>query len=583
LGRGYPQKFLAAAVLLLILTGCQQKTAGPPPRYAFLRFENLSGDPTLEWAARAASEVLSQSLDRALDGAVLSTGALNRAASGFAASPADVPGASGERSKAELAGANRLISGYFERVGGKLRFSASEEDLSTHKTVRLLSAEGPQPLAAIRQLASEFSPSARPALTQNPEVLRLYASALEEPTDRAVSDLQQAVRLDPSCASAWVSLIDALVLRGDRSAALDAVAAALGNKLDPAHKASVELQKAVLENDRPARLAALKALSDANPADLSLLRTLAESEVAAGDFAKAAAHWKRLREVLPEDRNAWNQFGYALAWSGDFTGALQAMKEYGARWPSDPNPLDSAGDVDYMYGKFADAAANYLKANEKNPQFLAGGELYKAAWAQFRAGDKVKAETSFEQFRSARQKTDPSGLTLFGADWLYRTGREKQAMDLLRKAADASPTPAAAAPLRSQLIIWDLLAKDRATAQKDAAIEATGPGSNMSTVARFAALPSASAEEWQNRADTMLRGAGVDAARRFALGVALVLDGKNQAARSVWEKIVEADSGTDFFARNIAARLRGEKPKLELEIVPDSSAVNQIGALPDKL
>lgn len=559
------------AILALALAGCSKQAPGPPPRYAVIRFENLTGDESLDWVARAASEVLSRSLSGAMDGPVLSAAALNRAGAGV----------SSERERAELAGANRVVSGYFSRVGGKVRFSATEQDLTKNQTVQSLSTDAAEPLAGILSLAHAFSRSARPYLTSNPEVLKLYVSALEEPADRAITDLQQATRTDPGFGPAWVALVDADVLHGDREASLEAAREALGRKLDPADKAAIQMQQAALTNDKAGRIAALRALVATTPGDLGLMRSLAESEVAVGQFAQAAGDWKKLRDAAPDDRNAWNQFGYTTAWSGDFPGALQAMKDYGARWPTDPNPIDSTGDVFYLYGKFADAAASYLKAYEKSPEFLNGGDLYKAAWAQFRAGDKVKAEVSFEQYRKAQKKADTPSLTLMGVDWLYRTGREKEAMVLLRKVAETSSEPGAGSQYWSQMVIYDLLAKDRAAAAKDAAVVATKPGSNLSTVARFAALPSASAEEWQNRADTMLRGAGVESVRRFTLGVALLLDGKKEAALAVWDKIVAEDSGADFFARAVDAKLRGEKPRFEL--VPDPSTVNELRALPDKL
>ncbi len=270
--------------------------------------------------------------------------------------------------------------------------------------------------------------------------------------------------------------------------------------------------------------------------------------------------------------------GYAKAWSGDFSGALATMKEYASRWPEDPNPIDSAGDVDYMYGKFADAAAAYLKANEKNPQFLNGGELYKAAWAQYRAGDRAKADATFARFRTVREKSGTPGFALYQSDWLFRTGRRKEAVDLLRKEA-GTMAPASGSGPWAELVIQDLLSNDRPSAAKDAAIDATKPPSNLSSVARFAALPSASAAEWQNRADTMLRGPGIEAAKRFALGVALLLDGRKQDALPIWEKIAQDAPGTDVFPRSIVARLKGEKPRTDL--VPDSSGVNPLLALAD--
>jgi hypothetical protein len=79
----------------------------------------------------------------------------------------------------------------------------------------------------------------------------------------------------------------------------------------------------------------------------------------------------------------------------------------------------------------------------------------------------------------------------------------------------------------------------------------------------------------------MLRGSGADSVRRLALGIALLLDGRKADAIPVWDKIADDAPGTDFFARNIDAKLKGEKPRVEM--VPDSLAVNELLALPDKL
>jgi tetratricopeptide (TPR) repeat protein len=550
---------LLALALLLSLTACQKESEGPPPRYAIARFANLSGDPSLDWVGRAAPAYLTRTLLKALDGPVLTSRALNRAAGA---------GISDDRAQAQLAGATHLLSGYIEKVNGKLRLYSVDEDLNTHQNARTLAVEAAQPLPALNGLAHAFSPSAAPYLTSNPEALRLYSSALDEPLDRALADLRAAVQIDPAFGPAWASLIDYTSLRNDRSLLASTIEEALNKPLAPLDKAQIQLEKTLLDKDMDARLAAMRDLSQQTPADLALIKSLAESGIAAGRFAQAAADWKRLRDTDPNDRDAWNQLGYALAWSGDFPAALNAMKQYAARWPEDPNALDSAGDVYYMYGEFPEAAAWYLKANDKGPQLLAGGDFYKAAWAYFRAGEKAKANAAFEQFRAVRTKSTPAGFPLFEADWLFRTGREKQAIALLRKEDG----------YRAELVLQELLAGDRAAAAKDAA--AIKQPSNLSTIARFAALPSASAAEWESRAG-MLHAQNNEPARRFTLGIALLLDGKKEAALPVWEKIAEESSATDFFTQSIVEKLKGKKPKIEQ--VPDSLNVNPLRVVADNL
>jgi TolB-like protein len=49
---------LALACLLVFLTDCGRQSR-VSPRMAVLRFENLSGDPALDWMGRGFSEILS--------------------------------------------------------------------------------------------------------------------------------------------------------------------------------------------------------------------------------------------------------------------------------------------------------------------------------------------------------------------------------------------------------------------------------------------------------------------------------------------------------------------------------------------
>jgi len=63
-----------------------------------------------------------------------------------------------------------------------------------------------------------------------------------------------------------------------------------------------------------------------DPASPTALRQLGELELAAGDFAKAAAHLKRAREVRPDDSTAAFELGEALEKSGDWAGARDALE-----------------------------------------------------------------------------------------------------------------------------------------------------------------------------------------------------------------------------------------------------------------
>jgi tetratricopeptide (TPR) repeat protein len=100
---------------------------------------------------------------------------------------------------------------------------------------------------------------------------------------------------------------------------------------DPKDKVEVQnlLHRAMLASDderaNDARGFLEKAL-ELDPASPTALRQLGELELAAGDFAKAAAHLKRTREVSPEDSTAAFELGQALEKSGDLPGARDALE-----------------------------------------------------------------------------------------------------------------------------------------------------------------------------------------------------------------------------------------------------------------
>ncbi len=185
-----------------------------------------------------------------------------------------------------------------------------------------------------------------------------------------------------------------------------------------------------------------------------------------------------------------------------------------------------------------------------------------------------------EKFRAAREKTPDPLTTLMAADWLYRTGRAGDGARLLRRAVESTGDAALRANGYAQLAVWDLLAGNRAMAAADAM--ASGPVSSASLLTiRFVTMPSASAAEWEERAERILANPNLAALRPLALGYALLLDGKREAALQVWDKIAGQTHATDFFIHALDTRLHG-KP-IEHPLIPDPKAFNPFAALPDRL
>ena len=558
-------------VPFLFLTACQTKSPEAPPRYAVVRFENLSGDPSLDWVGRAVSEELPACLKGALNDPVLNSQSLARTA----------PGISNERSEALLAGANRIVSGYIERTGSQVRIASVEENVPTNKSDRFESAEDSSPVGAINALATEWGARGRSCIEANANSVRLFATGLDAPAGERQHFFDEALRADPNFGPAWLALARLDLAQNDRNAAEDVIQRSRTQKIDALSRASLDLEAAALHADRTGEIEALRQMVVQSPGDDALLKSLANGEMEAGDFKQAAEDWTKVSAALPRDPLVWNMLAYARAYAGNYDSAMAALAEYRRLQPNEANPLDSTGDVNYLFRKFGEAAANYLEANKKGPNFEQHGALYKAAWAKFESGDRPAADSLFAQFRAAREKDHDPLLPLISADWLFRTGRRSEAVNSFRTALASTKSPVLTVDGYAQLAVWDLIEGDRASAMRDAARAGTDRAASVPAVlSRFVSMPPASAAEWQARAEHMFP-ANAGNLRKIALGYALLLDGKKTAALPAWEQIVHENPATDFFYAAVYARLEGKQPRQPL--LPSASNQNPFAALLDSL
>jgi Flp pilus assembly protein TadD/TolB-like protein len=572
LGRSCVAGVYGCILASLLITACAPKRQAQQaaPHYAIARFENLSGDPSLEWLCRALDESLPVSLADAMDGPVLPAAALTRAAAALGQRPASAPGISTEQPLAIAAGANHLVTGYIERVSGTVRVTAVIRDLATGKSVRTAIATGGTPYSALVGIGQQLSTRAKPAISMNPAALEAYASAIESASATGLELFDRATSLDPNFGAAWVARERIEASRNDRAAALGIIEHAKQQRIDAISLARLDLDAANLKGDRTATIAAMRKVASLTPADTAMLRNLIETETAAGDFKQAAADWSHVAATEPADALVWNALGYVRSYAGDYAGALDALQHYDRLRPQDANPLDSIGDLNYVFRKFKEAAANYMAAERRQPGIGNGSELYKAAWATFKSGDTQAADKLIDQFRAVRAKTSPAAADIMQGDWLFRTGRRPQAFALLRKFVAETKDTATRIDALTELAIWDLIEGDRAQAAKDAA-QIQGATTSVSVaIARFAALPSATPAEWEARS----RQAGSLA--KIALGYALLFDGKREAATQVWADIVRQTTATDFLARAIYAQLQGKPP--DRPLLPQPENLNPFAA-----
>jgi tetratricopeptide (TPR) repeat protein len=421
-------------------------------RIAVLRCENLSPDPRQDWMGRALAEILSAQLGAAGAEPVVPPATIRANAVAMASGPAQAPGISAEREAALAAGANRLIACDFSIAGSGVRVSAVERDVTTEKNIRQAAAEGSL-LAAADSLAHQLSARVAPSPT--------YAEGIEAPDPDAMhAGFARAVAADPNFSLAYMAWAQADAARHDREGVDRVVALADAHRdaFSAYDRARLDLLAAELHGDLPARARALAALAKTGPPDAAIYRSLAEIALGGRRYREAVNYYRQAVALAPADAATLNALGYAQAYLGDYDGALGALRDYQTLRPNEANPLDSQGDVNFYFNRYADAEKLYLAAHQKDPNFLGGSDLWKAALAHLATGDIAGADAIFGKYAAILDERHDPGSLYQKASWQYLTGRRREAVAMLDQGGKQGG--ALSRVYDAQLAIWLLESGD---------------------------------------------------------------------------------------------------------------------------
>ena len=544
-----PWRYAAAAIALTITISCSRNEQPVIQRLAIVRFENLTGDESLDWMGRAASEVMSAGLAGSPKLWVISFNTLRGIDRALGARPLAAPGISTERPAALLAGATEILYGRISRVGGRLRLDAAIYDLAREKVSRTLTAAGPVsdsiiPLAG--SLAGQLDQPVRPFETHNPKALGDYITGLESPQPTAAAQaFSHAVSADPDFGAVYVAWAQLTALQNDKAEAerILALARKRGNAIPELERARLDAIAAELRGDSAAALQALATVGRLNPSDLSLFRQLAAANLNARRYADAVADLKKADAIEPDDPVLLNQLGYAEMYAGNLAEARKALERYMRLRPTDPNASDSLGDVNFGLGEFGEAEKYYRQAHRKDVNFAGGVELFKAARAHLMTGDISGADAIFTRYLAQRKSAKDPAIEFRQAEWEFLSGRRREAiarLDTFARTAAPTVSPGLVSQAYAQLAIWSLEMGDRARAREFAVKGAsTKSVTAMAVVARLLADAPASIAEWTARIDRALPGTAQERARNLVLAYAFLFAKQYQAAAPLLKQAYE--------------------------------------------
>jgi tetratricopeptide (TPR) repeat protein len=497
--------------------------------------------------------VLEAQLTGVPDLSVIGTAQMHAVDRAFGVRPVSAPGVSAERQQALAAGANRMAYGDFAVRGGRLYARLWLEDPQTQAIVKVaeVSTAADDVIGAASGLARQFAAHPGPYFTHNQAAIRAYAQGLEaKGIEPAMASMEEAIAADPDFGPAYRTLSELKLQQKDRDGALAVLHRALaGAGIAPLERARIQLDIANIESDRAARQEALAALAKLEPRNGRTWQALADVAMTRHDYAAAIDGYRRALEIEPENSTLLNQLGYANTYAGRFDEGMAALAKYRTLRPKDPNALDSMGDLNLLTNRYREAENFYLQAHKLEPNFNANADLFKAAMARVMTGDVAGAEDLYKQYIAARTVGHDVNAPFKHAEWLWLVGRRKEARAELLAFAQTAETRGdrpTASRAYAGIAIWDLIANDRPGAQ-EMSQKALGLADKSSAtgavIARFLAQPSASAAEWESRADRFVPNPAESGLRNQMLAFALLLDRQFAAAKVPLQKLYDA-SGT---------------------------------------
>ena len=122
---------------------------------------------------------------------------------------------------------------------------------------------------------------------------------------------------------------------------------------------------------------------------------------------RAENMFNRVLQLDAKFADAFNQLAYIYAAQGKFDQALDAMRQYVALLPNEPNPEDSYAEILQMSGRFDEAIVHYRAALKLDPKFVSSQAGIAGTYALM--GNQKRAR---EEYNLAIEKAGSQSSTL---------------------------------------------------------------------------------------------------------------------------------------------------------------------------
>lgn len=384
----------ALALIVWQFTGMGEEFQPVPaerrPSVAVLTFENLTGDPGLDWMRPALTSMLVTDLSQSPYLEVLGTDRLYQILDEIGRDDDPTLSFDTVQEVARRARANTVVLGNFVRAGETFRLSTRLQDAQTGRLLATEVVEGTGE-ASIFGMVDEITRRIKTNLEVTPvdtqldkgietvtsssvEAYRYYVEGNElhmrSKEREAVTQLERAVKLDPDFAMALAKLSVAHWNLGHQQESYQYARRALDHveRLTARERYYIEgryysLNPATLPNAVAAYERAIALYPDHGPARHNLANIYAEME----RFGDAITHYEELIHSGSEFAGTYTNLANTYAASGDMARGLEILEEYAGRFPESATARRDLGTYLLRMGRAEDARRELLRAAVLDP------------------------------------------------------------------------------------------------------------------------------------------------------------------------------------------------------------------------
>jgi tetratricopeptide (TPR) repeat protein len=238
---------------------------------------------------------------------------------------------------------------------------------------------------------------------------------------------REAAALDEGFALAWYGQALAAQSTKEFWEALDRAKARV-DEVSEGERLMILALDAGARSDPASQLRHLQQLTSAFPEDERAWNLLGTNSFGRQDYAQAIEAYEKAIAIAPDYSPPYNQLGYARRFLGDYDGAEEAFQKYIALLPDDPNPYDSYAELLMKTGRFEESIANYEKALERDPHFVAS--FVGIGLNHIYLGEPERARETFAKLAEAARTTGEKRAALFrtAQSWVFE-GKTKKALE----------------------------------------------------------------------------------------------------------------------------------------------------------